>query len=56
MIDVLPERDHYLVHIYTDGAERANRAGILSFTGPLAPECYDELWALVRKWLAEGKI
>lgn len=50
------ERDHFLCHVYIDGAERVNRAGVLSFTGTLAPECCEELWEMVRRWMDEGKI
>lgn len=50
------ERDHYLVKIFTDGGERRQPEGALSFTGPLSPECHDELWAMVKRWLEEGKV
>jgi hypothetical protein len=50
------ERDHFLCQIATSGEERQETSGLLQFVGPLSPECVEELWALVLRWMAEGKV
>ena len=50
------ERDHWLWSLVLDGWERAEPRGVFEIAGPLPPECYSELKALIIRWRREGLV
>lgn len=54
------EKDHYLFAWTLEGRHRDGSDGRTfskwEVSGPLPPECWDEFFALYKKWEAEDKI
>lgn len=50
------ERNHHVLRLVVDGAERTPPTSRLVLETPLSPECHAELMALVDRWLAEGRV
>jgi hypothetical protein len=50
------ERNHHVLLLVVDGAQRTPPTSRMVLETPLSPECHEELMALVDRWLAEGKV
>ncbi len=50
------EKNWWLWKLRLDGRARNPQGGSFEISGPLSPECRDELLAMLHRWEEEGKI
>ena len=50
------ERNHYVLLLEVDGAQRTPPTSRIVLETPLSPECREELMTMLDRWLKEGLV